>query len=130
MHKRKISRSVVLIVLFSVLFLALIARLFYLQIVRGEDYAENFKLRIKREITLPGARGTIYDRNGRPLAVNQLAWSVTVEDQEEYRSERDLQIHQCSIRLLVINFWSLPEMPTKRLSADTSRSFWPIRSRA
>lgn len=89
MHKRKISRSVVLIVLFSVLFLALIARLFYLQIVRGEDYAENFKLRIKREITLPGARGTIYDRNGRPLAVNQLAWSVTVEDQEEYRSERE-----------------------------------------
>lgn len=92
MHKRKISRSVVLIVLFSVLFLALIARLFYLQIVRGEDYAENFKLRIKREITLPGARGTIYDRNGRPLAVNQLAWSVTVEDQEEYRSERERQL--------------------------------------
>ena len=61
-------RGVVLGIFLGVLFLLLIVRLFYLQIVRGEEYAENFSLRIKREITLPGTRGNIYDRNGVLLA--------------------------------------------------------------
>lgn len=82
-------RGVVLGIFLGVLFLILIVRLFYLQIVRGEEYAENFSLRIKREITLPGTRGNIYDRNGVLLAGNELAWAVTLEDQENYNTDRE-----------------------------------------
>nr|WP_288859881.1 hypothetical protein [uncultured Faecalicatena sp.] len=55
----------------------LVGRLFQLQIVRGEDYVKNFNLKTKREILLKGTRGNIYDRNGKALARNQLAYSVT-----------------------------------------------------
>ena len=91
-RKGNIQRNIVLLLIFGVMFFILIARLFYLQIVAGEKYAENFALQIKREITLPGTRGNIYDRNGKPLAVNKLAWSVTIEDQEEYDSDRQRQL--------------------------------------
>lgn len=92
MHKEKIQRSIVLLITFVVIFFVLILRLFYLQIVMGKEYAENFAMRIKREITVPGTRGNIYDRNGRPLAVNKLAWSVTIDDQEEYSSDRQREL--------------------------------------
>lgn len=58
----------------------LIYRLFSLQIVNGEEYLNNFQLRIRREISLPAARGNIYDRNGQLLAYNELAYSVTIRD--------------------------------------------------
>lgn len=55
-------------------------RLFQLQIVHGEEYLDNFQLKIRRQITLPGTRGNIYDRNGNLLAYNELAYSVTIRD--------------------------------------------------
>ena len=79
--KKEAARSIVLLAVLTILFMVLIGRLFFLQIVNGEKYTEKFNLRIKREITLPGTRGNIYDRNAKPLAVNKLAWAVTIEDQ-------------------------------------------------
>lgn len=90
--KKEAARSIVLLAVLTILFMVLIGRLFFLQIVNGEKYTENFNLRIKREITLPGTRGSIYDRNGKPLAVNKLAWSVTIEDQGSYASEREREL--------------------------------------
>ena len=58
----------------------LIGRLFYLQIIRGEDYLENYELQIRRTTTIPATRGNIYDRNGSLIAYNELAYSVTIED--------------------------------------------------
>lgn len=90
--KKEAARSIVLLAVLTILFMVLIGRLFFLQIVNGEKYTEKFNLRIKREITLPGTRGNIYDRNGKPLAVNKLAWSVTIEDQGSYASEREREM--------------------------------------
>lgn len=74
------SRGFVLIVAFCILSAILINRLFYLQIVRGEDYLNNYKLQIMKTRQLSGTRGKIYDRNGNLLAYNELAYSVTIED--------------------------------------------------
>lgn len=68
------ARSFVLIAVFAVMFLILTARVFYLQIIKGEEYAENFRLQIKREITLHGTRGNIYDKNGKLLAGNKIVY--------------------------------------------------------
>lgn len=68
------ARSFVLIGVFAVMFLILAARVFYLQIIKGEEYAENFRLQIKREITLHGTRGNIYDKNGKLLARNKIVY--------------------------------------------------------
>ena len=74
------SRLVVLILVFCMSSLVLIGRLFYLQIVRGEDYLENYELQIRRTNEIAATRGNIYDRNGNLIAYNELAYSVTIAD--------------------------------------------------
>lgn len=61
----------------------LIYRLFMLQIVNGESYLNNFQLRIRRDVSIDGTRGNIYDRNGNLLAYNELAYKVTIRDTGE-----------------------------------------------
>lgn len=74
------SRVFVLILLFIALSGLLTYRLFDLQIVNGQEYLDNFKLKIRKERTIPCTRGNIYDRNGKLMAYNELAYSVTIED--------------------------------------------------
>ena len=74
------SRLVVLIIVFCLTSSILIGRLFYLQIVRGEEYLENYELQIRRTREIPATRGNIYDRNGNLIAYNELAYSVTIVD--------------------------------------------------
>ena len=69
-----------LIIVFCLTSTVLIGRLFYLQIVRGEEYLENYKLQIRRTSEIPATRGNIYDRNGELIAYNELAYSVTIQD--------------------------------------------------
>ena len=92
MRKVKISRAFILSIVFILLFLVLIVRLFQLQIVKGEEYKNNFLLQARREIRIPGTRGNIYDRNGKPLATNKIANSVIFEDQDVYTSDRKRQL--------------------------------------
>ena len=74
------SRLMVLIIVFCLTSSVLIGRLFYLQIVRGEDYLDNYELQIRRTSEIAATRGNIYDRNGNLLAYNELAYSVTIQD--------------------------------------------------
>ena len=74
------SRAVMVCGVLVVLASIMIYRLFSLQIINGEQYLDSFKLRIKKEKSIPAARGNIYDRNGNILAYNELANSVTIED--------------------------------------------------
>lgn len=69
-----------LCIIFCALFLILIGRLFYLQIVKGDYYLNNYKLRIRKTREIAGTRGNIYDRNGNLLAYNELAYAVIIED--------------------------------------------------
>ena len=74
------SRLMMLIIVFCLTSTVLIGQLFYLQIVRGEEYLENYKLQIRRTSEIPATRGNIYDRNGELIAYNELAYSVTIQD--------------------------------------------------
>jgi penicillin-binding protein 2 len=86
------SRLLLVAVVTCLLFALLIQQLFYLQIVQGQHYLDNFRLQIRRERELTGTRGGIYDRNGNPLAYNELANSVVIEEniqgtQDQTRNE-------------------------------------------
>lgn len=74
------SRLFVLIIAFCIMFAILINRVFYLQIVKGQYYMDNYKMQILKTREVAGTRGNIYDRNGNLLAYNELAYSVTIED--------------------------------------------------
>jgi len=59
--------------------LILMHRIFVLQIVQGQYFLDNFRLQIRRTREITGTRGGIYDRNGNPLAYNELANTVIIE---------------------------------------------------
>lgn len=63
-----------------------VQRIFYLQIVKGQEYLDDYKLQIQKTKEIQGIRGNIYDRNGNLLAYNELAYSVTIEDNGSYDS--------------------------------------------
>ncbi|MQN00646.1 MAG: peptidoglycan glycosyltransferase [bacterium LCO1.1] len=67
----------------------LICRLFYLQIIRGSSYRSNYNLKIERTEPVNAARGNIYDRKGRLLAYNDLAYTVTLSDAVTYTKQKD-----------------------------------------
>ena len=50
------SRAFVLILVFCVLSAGLVNRIFYLQIVKGQDYLDNYKLRIMKTRSISGTR--------------------------------------------------------------------------
>lgn len=82
------SRLFVLSLIVMVMFAILVQRLFSLQIVHGQEYADNYTLNVERETYSYGTRGNIYDRNGKLLAYNELSNSVTIEDSGYYSGDR------------------------------------------
>ena len=80
------SRIFVLIIVFCITSAILVQRIFYLQIVKGQEYLDDYKLQIQKTKEIQGTRGNIYDRNGNLLAYNELAYSVTIEDNGSYDS--------------------------------------------
>jgi len=77
-------RVVSLAVLIAVVFLILGARLWYLQVLTGEDYTLEAQATHTREVKIPAQRGVIYDRDGEILANNKPGLNVTVIPDELY----------------------------------------------
>lgn len=73
-------RLFIVSVVIFVLFAMLIGRLFKLQIIEGEEHLDNFTYKSKKTLTVEASRGNIFDCNGKLLAYNQLAYSVTFEN--------------------------------------------------
>ncbi len=66
-----------LVIIIAIPFLALFARLFWLQIIQGQKFLDlSTRNRVVLE-TIPASRGTIYDRNGVVLARNRPSYAVT-----------------------------------------------------
>jgi len=67
MYKLRIK---IFLVLIHVVFLALVGRLFQLQITQGQRHREEYDRYLQRTELLPGRRGKIMDRMGRILAAD------------------------------------------------------------
>ncbi len=67
-----------LVVGFFALFCAVIGRLFYLQVIKYDNYQAAAIDNVQRETTVAAARGIIYDANMRQLATNTTVWRVFV----------------------------------------------------
>ncbi len=70
------TRQLIIFIVFLSLFSLLIARLFYIQAIRHNFYYQIADEQHNVSVQLPPVRGTIYDRNMRPLAINLNAESV------------------------------------------------------
>ena len=91
-------------ILFLVMACVLVHKLFDLQIIEGENYVNDFKLRTTKTRTLKSTRGNIYDRDGEVLASNELAYSITLEDNGTYQDDRtkNLTLNGTAYKILQI----------------------------
>lgn len=72
-----------------VVFGTLLARLAYLQITNGQQFAAQAEEQITAEVEVPAPRGLIYDRNGRLLVANVATFAVKVTRSDLPFDQRD-----------------------------------------
>ena len=72
-------RLVVIQALVFSLFATLLVRLWYLQVVTGEEYTAQAASQSVREVVVQPQRGLIVDDQGRPLVANRTSWVVSVD---------------------------------------------------
>jgi len=98
------SRLFTLVVAYILLFSVLIGRMFYLQIIKGEEYDQEASLQKQKTKTIKSIRGKIYDSTGKLLATNEQTYAITMEDSGELTDNpsKNKMIVNC-IRLLEKN---------------------------
>ena len=94
------GRILVVLLVITILSAILIGRLFFLQIINGEETLEEFTLKIQKERTINSTRGKIYDCNGVLLAYNELAYNVTIEDIYESGSDKNRRINETLLKVI------------------------------
>ena len=71
-------RVVSVAILVAIIFVVLAIRLWYLQVLTGDDFTRSAEATQTREVKIPAQRGVIYDRNGAIMANNVPGLNVTV----------------------------------------------------
>jgi len=82
-------RSQVLSVIVALVFLALGVRLFYLQVIEGDNFYRMTAENIIRTVALPATRGQIRDRKGRVLATMVPSYDIEVLPSQITRESYD-----------------------------------------
>jgi penicillin-binding protein 2 len=92
--RSRLSLLVIQIFIIS-LMLALLGRLFYLQVAAGPKYKEAALSIQSRDVVTPATRGLIVDSSGVPLALNKVGVAITVDrtkiDKQEDKGESVLR---------------------------------------
>lgn len=77
--RRSRLRLIVVQALVFSLFATLLARLYYLQVVTGDEYTAQAASQSVREVVVQPQRGLIVDAQGRPLVTNRTSWVVSID---------------------------------------------------
>ena len=72
-------RLVGLLMLVALVLVIYVGRLMNLQLVQGESYLQMAVRKSLRTVSIPAPRGEIYDRNGEPLVVNKMGYSIKLD---------------------------------------------------
>ena len=78
---RKVMNNRITILGIVVLFLLSldVARIFYLQVLKGDEYAAKAESQQLSDTEIPAMRGTIYDSDGNILAQSATVWTVYLD---------------------------------------------------
>lgn len=108
-------RIAALAVVFALLLGAALVRAFWLQAVMGAEYAAMAVRQHRETVVVPAARGTIFDRNGDPLAIGEQAITVYANPRQ-VRNARD-------VTLVVAKALRLEPAAVYPLLSDRSKGF-------
>ncbi len=88
-RKAATSRLFILAIICFAMYTGLVHKLFNMQIINGEKALNDYLQLTEQTITTAGTRGNIYDRTGKVLAYNKLAYSVMIQDTGAYKNSDD-----------------------------------------
>lgn len=81
-HTQNLDSRVATIHIIAFIFLAILGvRLYYLQLVKGEYYAEKAENQRVRLIPIPAPRGAILDREGKILVDSRMTFNITLANE-------------------------------------------------
>lgn len=84
---KKFNRYTGLIVIMAIFFSLIILRLFYLQVIKGEDYTDRANTKSIRQVPEAAPRGKILDKNGEVLATNIQSYNLVYMESEEGKEQ-------------------------------------------
>jgi penicillin-binding protein 2 len=103
-QRSRLSLLVVQILIVSLL-LALLGRLFYLQIAAGPKYRDAALSIQSRDVVAPANRGLIVDSSGVPLALNKVGLATTIDRIEiDKQPDKGVAVMQRLAKLLKLNY--------------------------
>jgi penicillin-binding protein 2 len=81
-YTQNLNARVAAVQIFAFILLAVLgARLYYLQVVKGEYYSEKAENQRIRLIPIPAPRGAIFDRNGKILVDSRPTYNITLANE-------------------------------------------------
>src|SRR5690606_34427647 len=105
------NKIIFVFVTFVFLFLAVVVKAFYLQVINREKLIAYSNSQIVREAKVYPKRGQIYDRNGEPLAINVRTYNIfTIPKKGESFSKSYKEVSKI-----------LPKIDYKTLIAEVKR---------
>ena len=133
-QRSRLSLLVVQILIVSLL-VALLGRLFYLQIAAGPKYRDAALSIQSRDVVAPANRGLIVDSSGVPLALNKVGLAITIDRIEiDKQPDKGVAVMQRLAKLLKLNYMDVytntrlcGELPVgKRAGCWTGSRYQPI----
>ena len=133
-QRSRLSLLVVQILIVSLL-VALLGRLFYLQIAAGPKYRDAALSIQSRDVVAPANRGLIVDSSGVPLALNKVGLAITIDRIEiDKQPDKGVAVMQRLAKLLKLNYLDVytntrlcGELPVgKRAGCWTGSRYQPI----
>ncbi len=100
----KLYRFMTFFILMVITFAALVGRFFQIQVLEGKDYSRKFKNQCWQNESIRAHRGTIYDRNGNPLA-------YTMESENLYAHSDSIPV----LKDIVLRAAPILDVPQDRL---------------
>jgi cell division protein FtsI/penicillin-binding protein 2 len=114
--RRAANRRIVLLAgAFVALLGVALVRSFWLQVVQGDAYAAMATRQHRETVVVPAGRGTIFDRNGAPLAIGEQAMTVFANPRQVDRPRE--------LTLAVAKELDLDPAPVYSLLTDRSKGF-------
>lgn len=110
------KRIATLFFLFTIAFVLLGGRIFWVQFVKGAELSEKATQNRMRDVPVESKRGIIYDRNGHELAISISADSVYAIPAEVKRSKKEQETAQKLSQVLGLD----QENTLKRITANSS----------
>jgi penicillin-binding protein 2 len=84
-----LKKHKIILVFFSLLFICLLGRLFYLQIIKGDEYIAISKQQSVRNIYERAPRGIIYSADNTPLVENEFTYAATYYPHDNHKNCSD-----------------------------------------